>query len=151
MACERTRFRTQEGASVSAAIIESQQMVATMFGLSGIDIAKTGIDDWTDPNSPVSSNRNESAYGLVLAAMTQTLASNSISSSNMLQLVNCYAEDLKDGDIDNNDGTSTVTCSAGITSQNAYLYMNQAMDQFMLNTRNQHQGTSMTMPRTPTL
>lgn len=142
MAVERARYRLNAGESdMDGAIVRSREEIASMFGISDVDPGKIGLDDLTDPEAGAQRNRAQTRYGLVIAGLSQVMSDSDVDPADMFDLLECYAEDVQDGEIDGATDSVSISCDGSITAQLAHTNMYQAMNHFMNSERNKHQNT----------
>lgn len=153
MAAERTRTRLRLAAEdADGAIIRSRLEIAAMFGLVDFDPGPISVDDLTDIGARAERTRLQTRYGLVLSGLSQLLLDEGVDPDQLPALIDCYARDASDGSIDGADTEGPLGCSAPLGSVQAHAGMEQAMNNFMNNIRNQHreklQGMSVPVPVT---
>jgi len=130
--------RASENAAIglAQAIAAANQEVADLFGLSGIDIARTRVDDLTDPNEDVDADSAETQYGLIIAAISQVAKDNGLTPDQVMDLIANMADDFSDGELDGLSAGEALELAISITPEDAINGLEVAMDNFLTGDQN---------------
>jgi len=125
--------RASENAAIglAIAIAAANQEVADLFGLSGVDIVKTRVDDLTDLNEDVDADSAETQYGLIIAAISQVAKDNGLTPDQVMDLIANMADDFSDGEFDGLSGGEALELAMTITPEDAINGLEIAMDNFL--------------------
>lgn len=126
------RVRTASGGDITQARTQVQAQIATVFGLSDVEIQTTTPDDLTsDEGGRVAAqNRIQSRYGMILASLTEAGKDQGLTAQETLRLMQNMIEDFGDGKFDGTESGQALSNSLSVSPLQAMQGLGQAVQNF---------------------
>lgn len=121
-------------AGLAIAIENANRTTARAFGLSEVDITTVIPADLSFRGR--SHSEAQLKYGVIQAGLSQYVKEEGLSASDLLVLVDAFAEDFADGQVDGNSGSAALEFSLSITPEQALTGLNVAIENFLKSENN---------------